>query len=318
MTTPPPDTTAPWRPWLARVATRLAIDALRHRRTRRYVGPWLPSPVETPAGATHGELASELDAEARYGLRESVSFAFLRALEVLDPTPRATLVLRDVLGYSGPETAEILEVSPGNVRVILHRARAALARYDAKRQPPSPEVDRRHQEALQRFMLAWMSGDAQQITACVAEDVRVSSDGAGRYRAATKPVVGQDNVVRFLLGLLRHSAGPAGQRATLAQRASGHRQPHGHRAPSGCPACVHDDGCRRRGADDRDAYRVRARQAGGGPISRAWIGRPPYSNTCPHAGGVTGSCAVPSHISSSISCPSTTVAVPSGSISPGS
>ena len=206
---PPPDTTAPWRPWLARVATRLAIDALRRRRTRRYVGPWLPTPIETPPGIVHGQLAHpEPDAEARYGLRESISFAFLRALEALEPLPRATVVLRDVLGYSGPETAQILEVSPGNVRVILHRARAALGRYDEHRQPPSAEVDERHQQALQRFMLAWLTGDAQQITACVADDVRVSSDGAGRYRAATKPILGRDNVVRFLLGLLRHTPGP--------------------------------------------------------------------------------------------------------------
>ncbi len=209
LATPPPDTTAPWRPWLVRVATHLAIDSLRRRRTRRYIGPWLPSPVETPPGATRGETAAaEPDVETRYGLRESVSYAFLRALEVLEPRPRAALVLRDVLGYSGPETAQILEVSPGNVRVILHRARAALARYDERRQPPSPTVDARHQQALQRFMLAWQSGDAQRITACLAEDVRVCSDGAGRYRAATKPILGRDNVTRFMLGLLRHSAGP--------------------------------------------------------------------------------------------------------------
>src|SRR5690606_24017859 len=121
---PPADTERPWRPWLARVATRLAIDALRRRRTRAYVGAWLPSPVETPPGTALGEPAApQADAEARYGLRESVSFAFLRALEVLEPVPRATVVLRDVLGYTGPETAEILGVSAEHARVILHRAR---------------------------------------------------------------------------------------------------------------------------------------------------------------------------------------------------
>jgi DNA-directed RNA polymerase specialized sigma24 family protein len=36
-------------PWLARVATNLGIDALRRRKRRSYTGPWLPSPVETPA-----------------------------------------------------------------------------------------------------------------------------------------------------------------------------------------------------------------------------------------------------------------------------
>ena len=206
---PPADTTRPWRPWLARVASRLAIDALRRRRTRRYVGPWLPSPVETPPGVARGELASpEPDVETRYGLRESVSFAFLRALEALDPVPRATVVLRDVLGYSGPEAAQILGVTPANVRVILHRARAALARYDERRQPLSAPCDERHQQALARLMAAWLSGDADRITACLTDDVRVSSDGAGRYRAATKIIEGADRVVRFMLGLLRHAPGP--------------------------------------------------------------------------------------------------------------
>ena len=206
---PPLDPSRPWRPWLATVATRLSIDALRRRKARSYVGPWLPCPVETPPGDERGQLASpQADVETRYGLRESVSFAFLRALEALNPVQRATLVLRDVLGYSGPETAEVLEVSAENVRVILHRARAALSRYDAERQPPSSSVDARHQAALQRFMMALSSGDAARIAECLAEDVRVSTDGGGRYRAATKPVLGRDRVARFFVGLLSHSGPP--------------------------------------------------------------------------------------------------------------
>jgi RNA polymerase sigma-70 factor (ECF subfamily) len=198
---PPVDTERPWRPWLARVATRLAIDALRRRRTRQYVGPWLPSPVETPPGAASGEPASpEADAEARYGLRESVSFAFLRALEALAPMPRAALVLRDALGYSGPETAEILGVSPENARVLLHRARKALAQYDERRLPPSPEVDAAHQAALQRFMAVLATGDAAHIAACLAEDARVTTDGGGQYRAALRPVLGRKKVAKFFTG----------------------------------------------------------------------------------------------------------------------
>lgn len=207
---PPADTERPWRPWLARVATRLSIDTLRRRRTRRYVGPWLPSPVETPPGTSGGEPVSpEADAETRYGLRESVSFAFLRALEALPPVARAALVLRDALGYSGPETAEILGVTPENARVILHRARKTLAAYDERRRPPSPEVDAAHQAALQRFMAALLTGDVQRIVACLAEDARMTSDGAGQYRAALKPVLGRDKVARFFVGVLRHSPPPS-------------------------------------------------------------------------------------------------------------
>lgn len=191
------------------MATRLAIDALRRRRTRSYVGPWLPSPVETPPGTSAGDLASpEADQETRYGLRESVSFAFLRALEALGPAQRATLVLRDALGYSGPETAELLGISPQNARVMLHRARRALACYDDTRQPPSPEVDALHEQVLARFMAALASGDVASIAQCLAEDARASSDGSGRYRAATKPVCGRDRVARFFAGLTKHGTSP--------------------------------------------------------------------------------------------------------------
>lgn len=205
---PPADTDRPWRPWLARVATRLSIDALRRRRTREYAGPWLPSPVETPPGAGDELASPEADAEARYGLRESVSFAFLRALEALAPMPRAALVLRDALGYSGPETAEVLGVSPENARVLLHRARKALASYDERRRPPSPEVDAAHQAALQRFMTALVTGDVQRVAACLAEDARVTTDGGGQFRAALKPVLGREKVAKFFGGVLGRASAP--------------------------------------------------------------------------------------------------------------
>src|SRR5262249_61740237 len=44
---PPARRDQPWRPWLVRVALNLGRDLLRRRRRRRYVGPWLPSPIET-------------------------------------------------------------------------------------------------------------------------------------------------------------------------------------------------------------------------------------------------------------------------------
>src|SRR5262245_9047629 len=51
---PPPDTGRPWRPWLVRVAVRLCLDALRRRRRRRPIGPWLPGPVADGEGTWSG------------------------------------------------------------------------------------------------------------------------------------------------------------------------------------------------------------------------------------------------------------------------
>ncbi len=47
-------------------------------------------------------------------------------ISVLPGTYRIVLQLRDIEGYSTDEVAELLEISPGNVKVRLHRARAAL------------------------------------------------------------------------------------------------------------------------------------------------------------------------------------------------
>src|SRR5918992_364808 len=56
-----------------------------------------------------------------------------RAIEELPAAQRAVITMRDVAGYSAQEVIEALEVSPGNQRVLLHRARsrvrAALQRH---------------------------------------------------------------------------------------------------------------------------------------------------------------------------------------------
>jgi RNA polymerase sigma factor (sigma-70 family) len=87
---PPPDTTSSLRPWLVRVAMNLARDHLRRRRRRAYDGPWLPAPVDELPPA-HEPAATT----ARYDLMESVTIAFLLALEALSPPQRAVLILRD-------------------------------------------------------------------------------------------------------------------------------------------------------------------------------------------------------------------------------
>ncbi|HKK50506.1 MAG TPA: sigma-70 family RNA polymerase sigma factor, partial [Myxococcota bacterium] len=121
---PPPETDRPWRPWLVRVAMNLGRDHLRRRRRRRYDGPWLPAPMPTP-DMPSAEEESGLDApepwstQGRYELMESVSYAFLLALEELTPSQRAVLLLRDVFDYSGRETAEALELSEPGVRQHL-------------------------------------------------------------------------------------------------------------------------------------------------------------------------------------------------------
>lgn len=196
MTRPPADTSRPWRPWLTRVATNLARDSLRKRRRRKYHGPWLPAVAST------ADLVAPATPEARYGARESASYAFLKALEVLTPNQRAVLVLRDVFDYSTVETAEVLELTESNTKVTLHRARKAMADYDDTK----PTLDPAEVEvALSRLMAALLAGDAEGTAKLLSEDVVAISDAGGQYKAALRPVLGAAKVARFLIGLGRTS-----------------------------------------------------------------------------------------------------------------
>src|SRR3954470_5840996 len=124
LASPPRDTSEPWRPWLVRVAMNIARDRLR-RRPRGYPGPWLPTPIADDGSLGEGQSSSEASPATRYDVVESVTFAFLVALEALTPAQRAVLLLRDVVDYSTSETAAALGMTEANVKVSLHRARAA-------------------------------------------------------------------------------------------------------------------------------------------------------------------------------------------------
>jgi RNA polymerase sigma factor (sigma-70 family) len=197
---PPPDMEAPLRPWLLKVALNLSRDQLRRRRRREYFGPWLPSPV-----LTEGDCPFELDqptAEngspvARYDLIESVTLAFLLALEALTPAQRAILLLRDVFDYSTNEVAETLEMSEANVKVTLHRARQVMEKYDKQR---ISSISKRHQlrSTLERFLSRLAAGDVQGLTQMLAADVVLVSDGGGEINALAEPMFGRQKVLRLV------------------------------------------------------------------------------------------------------------------------
>jgi RNA polymerase sigma-70 factor (ECF subfamily) len=200
---PPADRTRAWRPWLVRVALNVGRDALRRRRRRCYEGPWLPGVLETGAGepASFEPADAQGSPAARYDQIESLSLAFLLALEALTPTQRAVLLLRDVCDASVRETATALDMSEGNVKVTHLRARRALRGYDAQRRPPNSARRAQAAQALERFLTCVGQGDAVGLQALLAEDVRALSDGGGEYVAALQPVRGRDKVARFMLGL---------------------------------------------------------------------------------------------------------------------
>jgi RNA polymerase sigma-70 factor (ECF subfamily) len=198
---PPLDTTASWRPWLVRVATNLWRDR-RRREKREYVGSWLPAPLDTAAESWWSAGVGD-DAFGRYQAAESVTFAFLLALERLTPAQRAVLLLRDVYDFTTRECAGALELSEANVKTTLHRARRALADYDRVRNPPTARLRADTAGALERLLSCFATQDTAAMAALLASDVEAWSDGGGRFYAARKPVRGRDKVVLFFSKLAR-------------------------------------------------------------------------------------------------------------------
>lgn len=192
MERPPADTDRPWRPWLVRVATNMRHDAFRRQKVREYSGPWLPSPIDTDANTTW-----QLDAEGRYQALESVTFAFLLALEALTPQQRAVLLLRDVYDYSVAEAADALDLSEANVKTTLYRARKAIDSYDETRRPPTDELAERTRAMLERFLHCFAKADAKAMEELLAEDTQSIHDAAGEFIAAGVPIVGREKVALF-------------------------------------------------------------------------------------------------------------------------
>lgn len=213
LTHPPADTARAWRPWLTRVAMNLGRDLLRRRRRRHYEGPWLPAPVPTDRNGLPGEPVDPAPGpHARYDRLESVTFAFLLALEALSPGQRAVLILRDVFDYSVRETADALQMSEANVKTTHLRARRVMEGYDTRRGARGGVDARRSQQALERFLSSLAQGDAAGLEAVLAQDVVSTSDGGGEFAASRRRLHGSGPVAHLYLGLTQKAGRVAGLR----------------------------------------------------------------------------------------------------------
>ena len=176
------------RTWLYRVATSRCLDALRSARRRPPVSA-PPAGLEPPEPTRLGEVLwlepypnallegladSAPGPEARYEALESISLAFITALQLLPPRQRAALILRDVLGFHAAEAARILDTSEESVTSALKRARAALERQQqgsGERKPAPPPDSAAEQELVERLTRAFETADVNGIVALLTEDV---------------------------------------------------------------------------------------------------------------------------------------------------
>jgi len=169
------------RSWLYRIATNRCLNALRdgERRPKSVPPTAVPFPAPTrtvdpiwlqpyPDTLLDGMPDAEPGPEARYELRESISLAFVTAMQSLPARQRAVLVLRDVLGFRATEVAGLLDTTEDAVTSALKRARAALPEADRDRAPLPGSTQER--DVAGRFADAIEGGDVDAVVALLTED----------------------------------------------------------------------------------------------------------------------------------------------------
>ena len=179
------------RTWLYRIATNRCLDALRSA-SRRPAVPWNIPGIEPPEPTRLGEVAwlqpfpdALLDGAlgtppgpaARYEQTETISLAFVTALQVLPARQLAVLILRDVLGYPAKEVAEMLATTVESVTGALKRARAGLHRHlspTVDREPPPAPGSPAEQALVARFTRAYAANDIDALLALLTDDVHLS------------------------------------------------------------------------------------------------------------------------------------------------
>jgi RNA polymerase sigma-70 factor (TIGR02960 family) len=170
------------RTWLYRIATNRCLDALRFA-SRRLAVPWDIPELEPPEPTRLGEVSwlepypdALLDdvPAARYEQLETISLAFVTAMQVLPPRQVAVLILRDVLGYPAKEVAAMLDTTVESVTSALKRARAGLQRHVTGREPPPTPGSPEEQALVAKFTEAYASADIDALLALLTDDVRLS------------------------------------------------------------------------------------------------------------------------------------------------
>ncbi len=202
------------RAWLYKIATNASLDALDSRRARglpRELYPHgdpknpLPAPMQEanwvePLPDEWIDDQPEIYPEARYEVRESITLAFVAALQKLPGRQRAVLLLCDVMGWSASEAADILDMTTAAVNSALQRARESLKGAEHKSTPA--RLNEQLSALLARYVAAWENADSAALIAVLREDV-----------ALTMPPFpvwfeGRTDIQNFLEGYLFRSMDP--------------------------------------------------------------------------------------------------------------
>lgn len=187
------------RTWLYRIATNASLDLLRRSEHRR-VNP----AGELLAGST--QVSPYPDAlldraedgpDALAVQRETIELAFLTAIQHLPVRQRAAVVVRDVLGWTAVETADLLGTSVAAANSLLQRARTTLRTHlpPTRGQWRRPDATKQEEFLLARYMAAHARGDAGAMIALLDDDVRLAMP-------PEQPCIGIVQAVNFFTSIL--------------------------------------------------------------------------------------------------------------------
>lgn len=208
------------RGWLTTVVSRVSLNILRSRRTRREdpMQPHMPDMILDRPGETDPEHAALL--------ADSVGVALLVVLDTLSAAERMAFVLHDIFAVPHDEIAPIVERSPEAARQLASRACRRIGG-----EPTVPDVDiERQREVVDAFLVASRQGDFDALLAVLDPDVVVRADqgvvpagAVGPAGASSTPVRGAAAVARRAmvfaqLGVLTHPALVNGVAGTVTAR----------------------------------------------------------------------------------------------------
>ena len=173
------------RGWLTTVVSRVCLDMLRTRTSRREdpLDTHLPDPVITRA------ISGDEGPEAQAVRADSVGLALLVVLERLEPAERLAFVLHDVFAMSFEEIAPIVDRS-----VVATRQLASRARRRVQGEAPSPDADlRKQRRVVDAFLAAVQNGDFEGLVTVLDPDILLRSDG-GAVKGFSRVVRGAQAV----------------------------------------------------------------------------------------------------------------------------
>ena len=181
---------APVSAWLYRIATNVCLRMLERRQQN-------PAAFDAHLEPYPDRLLEDLPApdpgpEAALESRESVGLAFVAALQLLPPKQRTVLVLRDVLGSSARETADLLDDTVPAVNSALQRARERLREADDPLpRPHAPAGPDAEASLMRRWVEAWEAVDLDGMVALLTTDAVMTMPPDPRR------FLGRDAIVRF-------------------------------------------------------------------------------------------------------------------------